>query len=102
MQKTTQEPLADLPGSLADNLDDDISGEDDFYSLLSSPTLPRSKTLLEILYKRIISFIISFVKEGKGARSSLENNIYNYLLWNCSVSIFRAFHGFSGQLEAGS
>ncbi|KAF3076040.1 hypothetical protein CFAM422_000964 [Trichoderma lentiforme] len=61
-----QETLAGLPGSLADNLPDDISGEDDFYSLLSSPTLPRSKMLLETLYKRIISFI----KEGKEARNS--------------------------------
>lgn len=50
MQKAMQETPAGLPGSLADNFLGDISSEDDFYSLLSSPTLPRLKVLLETSY----------------------------------------------------
>lgn len=49
-QKTVTNPFDDLPH--------DISGEEDFYSLPSSPTLPRSKTL----YKNIMKMLEYFKK----------------------------------------
>lgn len=57
-QKTVTDPFDDLP--------DDISGEEDFYSLPSSPTLPKLKTPSKTPYKNIMRML----KDFKEARNS--------------------------------
>lgn len=56
-QETTQEATQEVSQKTLVNFADDISSEEDFQSLPSSPTLPRLKTPPRSTYKKIMKML---------------------------------------------